>query len=109
MTDLTKPVSRRCATALTPMFGGDRGRRIVITLRPGDGKLIPDLIELRPHGTRRAESVAALDVYSWAMKCRVNRGQLEKAREKKAKKDATRKTRALDREIRQLARKEGQA
>lgn len=90
------------------MFGADRGKRIVITLIPGNGKTgaecVPDLIELRPERTRRPETVAALDVYMWAMKCRLNRGQLEKAREKKAKKDAARKTRALDREVRKATK-----
>lgn len=60
-------------------FGADRGRRIIVTVHPNG------ILELRPEKTRRAEQVHMLDVYRFAVRCRVNRGQLEKAR---AKKDA---------------------
>lgn len=36
--------------------------------------------------TRRSETIDLVDVYRFAMRCRVGRGQLEKARERKAKK-----------------------
>src|SRR5258708_3206921 len=72
--------------SLPAQFGPDCGRRIVLTFIPGDGKGIADLIALRPLGTRRSETVSLLDVYNWALRCRVNRTVLEKARERKAKK-----------------------
>jgi len=39
-------------------------------------------------GTRRAETIAVVDVYRYALRCRVNRTVLEKAREKKSRKAA---------------------
>jgi len=83
---LHKPVRRVSSGSLDGSFGTDRNKRIVISLIPGDGKDIPDLIELRPHGTRRAERIAVLDVYRYAMRCRVNNALLVKAREAKSRK-----------------------
>lgn len=80
MTPLNKPVTRRSDTALDGSFGPDRNKRIVVTLHPG-GR-----IELRPERTRRPETIHLLDVYRYALRCRVGREQLEKARERKAKK-----------------------
>lgn len=80
MTSLTKPVTRKSDAALDGSFGPDRNKRIVVTLHPGG------LIELRPERTRRAEKMHLVDVYRYALRCRVNRGQLEKARERKEKK-----------------------
>jgi hypothetical protein len=96
MTRLEKPVVRRTATALDGCFGPDRGKAIVVRLVPGDGKSIPDLIELRPERTRRAEQIAVMDVYRYAMRCRVGRELLERARAKKAKLEAGRAQRRLD-------------
>lgn len=83
-TPLRKPVARVTNSALDGCFGKDRNRRIVITLIPGTDT-VPDLIQLRPHGTRRAESIAAIDVYRIAITRRVNCERLKKATEKKAK------------------------
>lgn len=58
MTDLKAKVSRRCQTAFC-------GRRIVVTLYPGD------LLGLRPERTRREETVPLAAVYSWAVKARL--------------------------------------
>lgn len=90
MTPLKKPVSRATAAELPGSFGPDRGRRLVVTLVPGkeasEGRdAVPDLIRLRPMGTRRAEEIAAVDVYLFALRCRVNREQLARMRERKAK------------------------
>lgn len=66
MTDLHKPVYRVTTGALDGSFGPDRGRRLVAGLAPGD------LIELRPQGTRRTERLSLLDVYRYAVRCRLN-------------------------------------
>jgi hypothetical protein len=79
-------VVRVTAGDLDGTFGPDRGRRMVVAFLPGDGKGIPDIISLRPLRTRRAEQVAVVDVYRWALKCRVNRELLEKARDRKSRK-----------------------
>lgn len=92
MTTLKKPVRRVTQTALDGSYGCDRNRRIVITLIPGTG-IIPDLMELRPEKTRRSEQIAVMDVYRYAMTCRVNRTRLEKARERKKKIAAQREAR----------------
>lgn len=75
----TKPkrkpeLTRTLAATLDGSFGPDRDKRIVITLHP-DGR-----IELRPERTRRSETLHVLDAYRFAMRCRVNRSVLEKAR-----------------------------
>jgi hypothetical protein len=65
------------------------------------------LLELRPQRTSRAEYVALVDVYRWAIRCRVSRELLEKAREKKARKAVQAERRAIaraDRRISQSAR-----
>lgn len=85
MTPLKKPVSRRINGALDGSFGPDSDKRIVVTLLPGDGAKIHDLLELRPERTRRAERIAVIDVYRYAIRCRVNRELLERARNRKAK------------------------
>jgi hypothetical protein len=80
MTPLNKPCRRITRGALDKAFGADCGRRLVAELAPGD------LLIIRPLGTRRPETVELLDVYIWAIKCRVNLARLEKAREAKARK-----------------------
>lgn len=96
MTTLSKPVAR---VTRDPFFsyGPDRGKRYVATLEPGD------LLTLRPLRSRAEGarvSIALVDVYRYALLCRVRAANLEKAKAAKAKKDAARKTRALDRAIR---------
>ncbi len=85
MTPLKKSVSRAALTPLGGEFGSDRGARLVITLIPGNGQDVPDTIELRPMRTRRVETIAVMDVYRYALRCRVGRETLEKARARKAK------------------------
>lgn len=80
MTSLTKPVTRKSDAELDGSFGPDRNKRIVVTIHPGG------LLTLRPERTRRAETVALIDVYRFAIRSRVNRTHLEKARERKEKK-----------------------
>lgn len=82
---VSSPVKRVTVEPLDGQFGPDRGRRVVVAFIPGkDG--VPDMLELRPLGTRRAESLAVMDVYRYALRCRVNRDLLERARQRKARK-----------------------
>lgn len=100
MTPLHKPVTRRTIGALDGSFGPDRGKRLVSTLDRGD------LITIRPERSRRAEQVSLFDVYRFAIRCRVNRAHLEKARIKKEKLAAVRVARkiaATDRRIKAQA------
>jgi hypothetical protein len=100
MTDLKKPVRRKLGTVLSCGFGPDRGRRLVVTLRPGaEG----DLIELRPERTRCATVILRLlDVYAWGVRCAAGRNQLERARARKARLAATREARSLRRAEKRL-------
>jgi hypothetical protein len=79
MTKLNKPVARISDVQLDGSFGPDRNRRIVVTIHPNG------TLELRPERTRRSETIHLLDAYRFALRCRVNRITLEKARTKKAK------------------------
>lgn len=109
MTPLKKPVARKTQGTLDGCFGSDRGKHIVVRLVPGDGKKIPDTLELYPLRTRRIERVTVQDVYAWALRCRVNRQVLERARERKAKRAVQRERRRLDayeRRLRDAARAE---
>src|SRR5512135_3097545 len=90
MTPLRKPVLRITDTRLPCAFGPDRGRRIVVTLKPNPNG---DLLTLRPERTRRGETGTLEDVYRFLMRCRVNRELLEKARKRKEAK-ATRLAKA---------------
>lgn len=90
MTLLKKPIHRVTTTALDGSFGPDRDRPIVVTLVPGNGAGTPDTLELRPHGTRRPERIALIDVYRFAIRARVNRKGLEKARLRKERLGAQR-------------------
>jgi hypothetical protein len=77
MTNLEKPIHRVTRGALTDFWGPDGGKRLVASLEVGD------LLVLRPHGTRRPETVSLFDVYRYAFMARVNAGRLDKARAKK--------------------------
>lgn len=83
MTLLTKRIHRVTNTPLDGSFGADRDRPLVVTFVPGNGNGTPDCIEIRPHGTRRPERIAVMDAYRIAIKARVNRQLLEKARDRK--------------------------
>lgn len=103
MTPITKPTRRRTNAALDGSFGQDRHKRLVVTLLPGTGD-VPDLLELRPEGTRRREVIAICDIYRLAIRARVNLANLERARAKKVKVIAARERQALDRAARKLKR-----
>lgn len=100
MTALTKPVRRVTGTRLGSGHGADRGRRIVVTILPGNGDDVPDLLELRPERTRRGETIALEDVYTYILKCRVNAKRMERLRAIKAKKADTAQRRRSQRIIR---------
>lgn len=102
MTKLKKPIARVTQTALDASFGPDRNRPIVITITPGNGKDVQDTFTLRPHGTRRAEVIAVIDCYRFALRCRVNKEVLERARQKKALKQAKRERESIKRAERRL-------
>lgn len=95
----TSRVTRLTAGALDGQFGPDRNKRVVLTFIPGDGDKVADVLTLRPIRTRRAETIAVLDVYRYALRCRVNLSVLEKARSRK-------KSLALKREARQIKAQE---
>ena len=79
---VSSPVKRVSIEPLDGSFGPDRGRRIVVSFVPGK-EGVADLLQFRPLGTRRPESIAVIDAYRFALRCRVTRGQLEKARARK--------------------------
>jgi hypothetical protein len=80
---ITSKVRRLTLGALDGSFGPDRDKRLVVAFVPGDGDKIPDMLEIRPIRTRRTERIAVVDVYRYAIRCRVNLGVLAKARAKK--------------------------
>ncbi len=107
MTPLSKPLARVSNSKLDGSYGPDRNKRLTVTLIPGDGETVPDLISLKPFKTRRAERVALVDVYRYALRCRVNLETLTRARERKAAK-ASRLARARqERAERRLFSNEG--
>ena len=80
---VSSKVNRVTAGVLDGSFGPDSDRRVVITFVPGDGKQIKDVLKLRPLRTRRAETIAVIDVYRFALRSRVNAEVMAKARAKK--------------------------
>lgn len=71
MTPLEKPIQRLTRGGLPDNYGPDKGKRLVASLDLGD------VLTLRPHRTRRPESVSLFDVYAWALRRRL---QVEKLR-----------------------------
>lgn len=84
MTHLKKKLSRVGQRPLGFGFGSDRDKRIVVSLLPGNGNDVDDMIELRPERTRRTETLRVSDIYRYAIQCRLNRTLMEKLRAKKA-------------------------
>lgn len=95
MTHLDKPsrsVTRLTVGGLDGSHGKDRGRKLCIGLVYGD------LITVRPHGTRRTETIRIEDLYSYVLRCKVNRSHMERlreAKEKKAQREQARKSRRI--------------
>jgi hypothetical protein len=85
--------------ALDGSFGKDRKRKLVV------GFVAPDLLALRPAGTRQQITIPLTEVYRMAIHRKANIAHMAKLREKKAKKQALRERRALDRAERRFKRK----
>jgi len=79
-------------------FGRDRARKLVV------GFVAPDLLSLRPQGTRQEVKLQLVDVYRFALRCAANRKQLELARVRKEKKDRERERRRIADADRRLRR-----
>jgi hypothetical protein len=82
----TTKVKRATVGSLGASFGPDRDKRVIVVFVPGDGRDVPDVLELRPYKTRRIERIAVLDVYRYALRCRVNLALLDRARKAKERK-----------------------
>jgi len=84
MTSLDKPsrsVTRVTNGVLGFGHGADRDRQLVCSLQYGD------TLVLKPKGRRTGVITLLLaDLYTYGLKCQVNKTRLEKAREKLAKK-----------------------
>lgn len=79
-TTLNKPVKRRTADKLR---NGGKPRRLVITLYPGD--IVGGIIGLREEGRRQEEFVTIEGAYQYAIRNRLSRERMEKAKAKKEK------------------------
>jgi hypothetical protein len=97
MTPLNKPVVRKTRDTLGWGFGCDTGRCLVIKI---ESSREGDTLTIRPHGTRRAETVRIEDIYHWAIRSRVLAKRAEKAREAKAAKKLREEARELKRRFR---------
>jgi phage I-like protein len=101
MTPLNKPVVRKTRDTLGWGYGCDTGRNLVITITPSSEG---DTITLRPHGTRRSETVRIEDVYHWAIRSRCQQAALVKARAKKAALAVKREAAELKRRINRIGK-----
>lgn len=100
MTILKKPVRRVSNSKLSAQNGNDRNRRIVVTLIPGNGGSVSDLIELRPQRLKKARAITLEDLWVYLIRCEVNQGKMARLRERKEKKQQAKAARAWKREIR---------
>lgn len=83
-------VTRCTHGTLDGTFGRDRGRKLVVKLCAGD------VICIWPKGTRQKYCIGIKDLFCTLIRNSVLKAQLEKARERKAKKQAARERRRLD-------------
>ena len=101
--DKPSEVRRVTRNGLNGHFGLDRDKRLVVSLRDGD------IIAIRPERTQREVTVTVHDLYETLLRWQANRVNLEKARERKVKKQGQRERAAIaraDARIRREARKE---
>jgi hypothetical protein len=94
-------VWRVCRDPLGGMYGRDKHRKLVV------GLVAVDQLVLYPKGTRQEVRVNLKDIYAWALRSRVLRSQLERARERKDRLKTARERRniaAADRRIRLAAK-----
>lgn len=100
MTKLTKPVRRVANDELGGAYGSDKRRRLVVTIIPGNGGTVQDIIQLKPEGRREtaAKSALLVDIWSYLLRCEANKSKMEKLRAKLAKKrekEAARESRRI--------------
>ena len=100
MTILKKPVRRVSNSKLSSSHGRDKNRRIVVTLIPGNGGSVSDLIQLRPERLKKSRAIALEDLWVYLIKCEVNQGKMAKLRLKKENKAIAKAERARKRELR---------
>jgi len=96
-------VWRICRDTLGGMYGRDKHRKLVA------GLVAVDQLVLYPQGTRQEVRVNLKDIFTWALRNRANRAQLERARERKDKLKAAKERRSIanaDRRLRLASRKE---
>ena len=75
-------------------FGRDSGRKLVVKLCDGD------VLQLRPQGCRKGTHAATIfDIYSWMIKSSADHSKMARLRNIKAKKENTRRERALRRPL----------
>ena len=77
-------------------FGPDRNRKLVIGLINGD------MLEIRPHGTRRPVRGNLVDIYRFLIRCEADRANLVKARkvkEARALRNAARRQQSAEKRL----------
>lgn len=77
---IPSPAAAITLETLGGAFGPDKAHRLIVSLDAGD------LIILRPERTARPMAIAAKDVYRFALQCRANLANLQRARAAKARK-----------------------
>lgn len=102
MTTLKKAVRRVSNSTLSASHGRDKNKRIVITLIPGNGGDVPDMIRLKPERLKdsSSRSIVVEDLWSYMIRCEVNQKKMATIREKKAKKEEKLKQRRWKAELR---------
>ena len=86
---VSSDVWRQTRSELGGQHGRDKHRKLVV------GLVGPDQLAMYPKGTRQEVRVNLVDIYTWALRNRAMRTQLEKARERKEKKAETRARRQI--------------
>jgi hypothetical protein len=89
-------VSRQTKEPLGGSFGSDKHRRLIVSFKAGD------IIAFRPAGTRREITATAASLYATVIRWQVNKLNLLRAVEAKAKKKEQRERAAIARADRKL-------
>ena len=98
MTMLKKALRRIGNKPLSSSFLRDRSRRLVVSLIPGNGADVDDVVTVRPERSRSEEALVQFnlaDLYRMGLWNRANGRQLAKARERKARIAQRRESRKL--------------
>ena len=101
MTTLTKTVRRKTNT-VAATYGPDGGRPLVVYLTPGPNG--NDMIQIKPSGTRRAETMTVADIYAMMLRCKANTEWRVRMEERKAAKKIRSDKAAARRETRKLSK-----